>query len=162
MPADELRLPPSVVRDRRSMMRLRFTFRLRTLLVLVTLLSLLLGAWAAYRNVRLLAAQHHYSALAAGYRAVRIQKPESDEWNSLWRRNWKWPSPLRMDREAIEAALPLWRSSVRHAQLRDHYLRVIQRPWLLLRPCPPNRRPQSCQPKIVCWSVGGRLSSRST
>jgi hypothetical protein len=125
------------------MMRLRLSFRLRTLFVLVTLAALALAGYSRYRHLPLLAAQEHYAALRAGYIAVRIQKPDTPEWNAHWREYAKWLKPLSMDRQSIEAALPEWQESLRHAQLRDHYLNVLHRPWLILWPSP---RPWSLPP----------------
>jgi hypothetical protein len=124
------------VRERCSLARVRLSFGLRTLLIFVALLSLPLGIWSIQRECRFRAARHHYAALKAGYSAVRIQKPDSDEWNQHWRTYAKWPSPLRMDRAAIESALPLWRRSVRQAQLREHYLEAAHRPWMMFCPFP--------------------------
>jgi len=138
------------------MPHLRFSFRLRTLFVLVTILSLALAIWSRYRQLRLLAANEHYAALQSGYSAVRLQKPDTNEWNSYWKQHWKWLSPLQMDRKAIEAALPLWQSSLRHAQLRDHYLAATRRPWLLLwlpNEAPPPRLPTDDRLLAEWWET---------
>jgi hypothetical protein len=125
------------------MARLRLSFRLRTIFVLVTLLAIAFTGYSRYRQLPLLAAQEHYAALRAGYLAVRIQKPNTPEWNAYWREYASWVTPLAMDRQSIEAALPDWQKSLRHAQLRDRYLKAQQRPWLVFWPLPkPPRLPQ--------------------
>jgi hypothetical protein len=136
------------------MKRLRLSYGLRTLFVFVTLLSLALAGYSRYRQLPLLAAQEHYAALRAGYSAVRIQKPATHEWNAYWRQYAKWQTPLSMDRQSIEAAWPEWQKSLRQAQLRDHHLNTLRRPWLILW-LAPRPRPLSPLPtddtQLAAW-----------
>lgn len=111
---------PDVRRPLQMNLRLpkpRWQFRLRTLLTLVTLIAVGLSVWTRYRRLRILAREHHNSTMAAGYTAVRAQGVNGN------------PVRLRIDRGSIERALPHWEQSIKHAQLRDHYLDVCERPW---------------------------------
>ena len=116
------------------MTKRRWQFRLRTLFLLITIVALGLSAWTWHRQVQILAQEHHYASLAAGYTAASIQKPNDKQWIVGWRTLWEWPSSLQMERGAMEQAFPYWEESVRHAKLRDHYLKVRERPWMMLCP----------------------------
>jgi len=62
--------------------------------------------------------------LAAGYTAVAAQGTNG------------YPARLRIDRGSIERAFPHWEQSIKHAQLRDHYLDVRERPWKMFFAAP--------------------------
>ena len=86
---------------------------------------------ARHKHNRYLAARNHYDTVRYGYLAVRAQRPADREWDVSWRDSWKWPSDLKMDRQSVWAALPLWEQSIRHAQLRDHYSNISSNPLLM-------------------------------
>jgi hypothetical protein len=106
-------------------------FRLRTLFILLAIVAIGLSIRGWFGRIQLLAQQHHYLSLEAGYTAVRIQFPDAKNWSTGWT---MWPQP--MDRKALVEALPYWEKSLRHAQLADHYRHVSERPWIVFCAAP--------------------------
>lgn len=90
-------------------------FRLRTLLVFVAIVCVGLTVYQRVRHYQLLAHEHHYSALKAGYKAMQLQGSS-------------------FNRSAMEAAYPHWEQSVRRSLLADYYIQVSQKPWIILLP----------------------------
>jgi hypothetical protein len=122
-----------------SMVRMRFvkpTFRLRTILIATAMIAIGLGLWTMRRDAKRLAAKHHYAAMNAGYRAVRVHAPNDPSWIAQWRTTHSLPPGLRNDLDSINAAAPLWRKSIHHRFLSDYYLQVANRPWYMLFPEP--------------------------
>ncbi len=96
---------------------------LLSLFLLMAALALVFGLDARSKHLRSLAAKHHYESLAAGYSAAAIQKPMDIEWE------WKYPTPVKWDRETVQAAIPHWQRSTYHANVRDIYLARARQPW---------------------------------
>lgn len=110
-------------------------FSLRSLLILVTIVAVVLGLWKRAKHFHDLAAEHHFQAMDTGYQAAAIQRPVVLELE------WKFPSPIKMDRTTIVEAAPLWQSSMYHTELRDIYLAAAKRPWLPIMRIPPHPSP---------------------
>ena len=92
-------------------------FRLRTLLVFVAIVCVGLTVYQRVRHYQLLAHEHHYLALKAGYRAMELQGSS-------------------FNRSPMEAAYPRWEQSVHHSRLADYYIQVTNNPWIILLPDP--------------------------
>ncbi len=112
------------------MSKLRRSFSLRSLLIVVALVALYLGYWRRSQDLRNQAAEYHLEALKSGYLAVRMQKPQSVDWEHGWRNRWIWPSPLAMDRNSVLNALPLWQQSIESDRKSQICLYASNRPWL--------------------------------
>ncbi|WP_442511295.1 hypothetical protein SH528x_002965 [Novipirellula sp. SH528] len=112
------------------------TFRLRTMLIAIAMIAIGLGFWTMRRDAKRLAAKHHYASMDAGYRAVRVHAPFDPSWMTQWRSTHSLPPGLRIDRDCINAAAPLWQESFGHRLLADYYLQVANRPWRMMFPEP--------------------------
>ena len=93
------------------------TFRLRTLLLIVAIACVGLSVRQRIRQYHLLAQEHHYLALKAGYSAMELQKSS-------------------FDRSSLEAVYTPWEQSVHHSRLADYYMRVTNEPWIIVLPVP--------------------------
>jgi hypothetical protein len=103
-----------------------FSFSLRSLLIIVTIIATVLGLLARVKHFRNLAALHHFKAMHAGHPAAAIQRPVDPQWD------WKFSTQTKMDRTTIAEASPLWQASQYHAELRDIYFDTASQPWLPL------------------------------
>jgi hypothetical protein len=112
------------------MSKLRLSFSLRSLLIVVGIAAVFLGYWRRSQELRNLAAQYHVEAVRNGYVAVRGQKPQSAAWERGWRQTWTWPSPLAMDRTSVSNTVPLWQQSIDNARKSEYCLYASTRPWL--------------------------------
>ena len=120
-------------------------FRLRSLLLVVALISLLLAIHLRRMRVKDLIAENHYSAMRSGYLAVELQRPKGD---SKWLANFRlqnyssefqyehWREGLKMDRESLAKSRPLWESAINHIQRRDYYRKLYAAPWRLFAKLP--------------------------
>jgi hypothetical protein len=99
-------------------------------LIAVGIVALCLGYWRRSQELRNQAAEYHLQSLRSGYLAVRVQKPQSAPWEADWRKSWKWPSPLAMDRASVSNAVPLWQESIENARKSQYCLHASSRPWL--------------------------------
>ena len=111
-----------------SSKRMRFfSFRLRTLLLVMALFAVGLSVWRQVQHCQSLAHEHHYLSLQAGYKAMEIQGSNRD-------------------RSTMETVYPFWEQSIQHSQLADHYMRVTKRPWNMFLQ-PPTARALAPLPK---------------
>ena len=127
---------PNVICHRRNGMKNRFrTFRLRTLLAIVSVVCLFFAVRQHMRRYQPIAHDHHYSALSHGYHAMALQD-----------RSFR--------RQTMETVRPIWERSIRHSQLADHYMQVTKRPWIFFLP-PPDPSTFSClvSSRVVCRST---------
>lgn len=132
------------------------TYSVRSLLMLMTCLTIPFWLWARTRQFQKLAAQNQFAAIDNGYKAAAIQRPVPTNWNS----NGQTlivaiaSAPVKMDKNAICLASPLWKASMHHAKLRDIYLNAARYPWMPLPalPSPPmNDPPQTTDLAATIW-----------
>ena len=113
-------------------------YRLRTLLIVISLLAVSLSVWRRIHECRRLAQEHHYSSLSAGYTAIRMQGLAHEHRYSELRGDYTVikVEGSSFDRATMTTVYPYWEDSIRHSQLADHYLQVTKKPWIAIFPPP--------------------------
>jgi hypothetical protein len=112
-------------------------YRLRTLLIAITLLAVSLSVWRRIHDCRRFAHEHHYASLRAGYTAIKMQGLALEHHASL-RGDY---TAIKVqgssfDRATMTTVYPYWEDSIRHSQLADHYMQVTKKPWIIFLPPP--------------------------
>lgn len=117
------------VRELNILFRLRRSYSLRSFLIVVMVVAFCIGSWQRSQYLHNQAALYHLESLESGYLAVRIQRPQDPLWEQGWRKTWRWPSPLAMDRATVSKAWPLWQRSIENARKSQICLNASRMPW---------------------------------